>query len=624
MTTLLSFKFRLFSRGAAITHDLLMIPIAWLVSYWFRFNLETIPASFLTPAIQYLLLIIPLQSAVFLFFGLYRGVWRFASMPDLLRIVKGAAVGVVLTLVLLFVFFRLEDVPRSVPMLYAVLLVLLLSGPRFVYRWSKDSKFYLTSGKKVLIVGAGQAGEMLVRDLLRDQEHAYNPIAFVDDDSSRQGRDLHGIPVVGDCDSIPRVAADRAVDIIMLALPAATAKEKRRLIELCEKTKIPFRTVPQLVDLMSGKVAVNQIREVSIEDLLGREPIKLNAERIMSALSGKVILITGAGGSIGSELCRQIAQLKPELLVLVENSEYNLYRAEMELNTSFQDLDIAAHLCDVRDARSIDRVFDLYRPDIVFHAAAYKHVPLLEYQIREAARNNILGTINVALAADRYKVEQYVMISTDKVVNPANIMGCTKRAAEIYCQNLNKHSDTRYSTVRFGNVLGSAGSVVPLFYKQIQQGGPVTVTHPEMERFFMTIPEACQLITQASTLGEGGEIFVLDMGEPIKIQYLAEQMIKLSGKIPGEDIDIAYTGLRPGEKLYEELFHEQEALVPTDHEKVLLARHRVLDWSAIVTHCDNIEQAVRSFDEDALLVELSWFVPENQLNQSLSKEQLIS
>jgi len=615
---------RLFSQGAAIFHDLLMIPVAWIGSYWLRFNLGAIPENVLDPALLYLLFVIPVQAIVFRVFGLYRGVWRFASMPDLLRIVKGVGVGIVLILALLFIVYRLESIPRTVPILYAVLLVFLLSAPRFLFRWSKDSKFYITDAKKVLIVGAGHAGEMLARDLLRDQMHAYQPVAFVDDDAHRRGRDLHGISVVGHCDAIPEVVEKHSVDIIMLAVPAAKAAEKRRLIDLCEQSGVPFRTVPQLDDLMSGQVAVNQIREVSIEDLLGREPVKLNEEKIKGALSGKTILVTGAGGSIGSELCRQIARLKPERLVLIENGEFNLYAIEMELLNSFSELTIAAHLCDVRDARSVDQVFDRYRPDIVFHAAAYKHVPLLEHQLREAARNNILGTVNVAQAADLFGASQVVMISTDKVVNPTNIMGCTKRAAEIYCQNLNQQSDTRYSTVRFGNVLGSAGSVVPLFRKQIQQGGPVTVTHPDMERFFMTIPEACQLITQASVLGEGGEIFVLDMGEPIKIQYLAEQMIKLSGKVPGEDIDITYTGLRPGEKLYEELFHEQEALVPTDHEKVMLAKHRVIEWSSIIVHCENIEKAVGTFDDDALLAELDWFVPENRLSQGQVSAKLVS
>ncbi len=615
---------RLFSQGAAVFHDLLMIPVAWLLSYWLRFNLEVIPSNLLDPAFYYLLIIVPIQAIVFRFFGLYRGVWRFASMPDLLRIVKGVLVGVVLIMALLFVFYRLGGVPRTVPILYAVLLVFLLSAPRFMFRWLKDRRFYFADEKKVLIVGAGHAGEMLARDLLRDQKHAYRPLAFVDDDTRHLGRDLHGIPVVSSCSSIPGIVVKHGIDIIMLAVPAAKAKEKRRLIKLCEEAAVPFRTVPQLSDLMSGQVTVNQLREVSIEDLLGREPIKLDGEKIKSAISGKAVLVTGAGGSIGSELCRQIAQLKPKQLVLVENGEYNLYAIEMELTRSFVELRLAAHLCDVRDSQSVDSIFELHRPDIVFHAAAYKHVPLLERQLREAVQNNILGTVNVAQAADRFNTEQYVMISTDKVVNPTNVMGCTKRIAEIYCQNLNQHSRTRYSTVRFGNVLGSAGSVVPLFRRQIKKGGPVTVTDPEMERYFMTIPEACQLITQTVVLGEGGEIFVLDMGEPIKIQYLAEQMIKLSGKIPSEDIDITYTGLRPGEKLYEELFHEQEALVQTDHEKVLLAKHRVIDWSAILTHCGNIEQAVNSFDEISLLAELNWFVPENRISQNLLKAPLVS
>ncbi len=617
--TSMSAKSRLFSSAGAITHDLVMIPVAWLGSYWLRFNLDAIPEHVWAAALHYLVFVLPLQAIIFRVLGLYRGVWRFASMPDLLRIVKGVGLGVVLTLALLFVLYRLEDIPRTVPILYAALLVMLLSAPRLVFRWSKDHKFYVSDQKKVLIVGAGHAGEMLARDLLRDQMNAYHPVAFVDDDLSRRGRDLHGISVIGNCSLIPDVVERYSVDIIMLAVPAAKAREKRRLIDLCERAGIPFRIVPQLDDLMSGQVAVNQIREVSIEDLLGREPINLDGGRIKSVLGRKIILVTGAGGSIGSELCRQIASFKPDQLVLVENSEYNLYAIEMELVHHFEGLAIAAHLCDIRDARSVDKVFDLYRPDVVFHAAAYKHVPLLEHQLREAVRNNILGTINVAQAANRFDTKQYVMISTDKVVNPSNIMGCTKRAAEIYCQNLNHHSNTRYSTVRFGNVLGSAGSVVPLFRKQIQHGGPVTVTHPDMERFFMTIPEACQLITQASVLGEGGEIFVLDMGDPIRIQYLAEQMIKLSGKMPGEDIEIVYTGLRPGEKLYEELFHEQEALVLTDHEKVLLAKHRVIDWPSILSHCKNIEQAVGVFDDEALMSELNWFVPENQLNQNQCK-----
>ncbi len=612
------------SRGAAILHDLLMIPAAWMLSYWFRFNLEPIPEHFLNSAVDYLWLVIPMQALCFRFFGLYRGVWRFASMPDLRRIVNGVFVGVVVVLAALFVFYRLENVPRSVPFLYVFLLVGLLSGPRFLYRWKKDRHFYLSTGKRVLIVGAGFAGEMLARELLRDSAKIYSPVAFVDDDSSKLGRDLHGIPVVNGCENIVSVADRYAIDLIILAVTAAKTSEKQRVIELCEKSGVPFWTMPQLSEVMSGQVTVNQLRKVSIEDLLGREPVKLDTARIRSQLTNKVIMVTGAGGSIGSELCRQIAKQGPASIILVENGEFNLYSIEMEILNDYPELKTYGYLRDVRDAEGVDRLFESARPDIIFHAAAYKHVPLLEEQPREAAYNNVLGTRNMADASDRYGVEQFVMISTDKAVNPTNIMGVTKRTAEIYCQNLNKRSKTLFSTVRFGNVLGSAGSVVPLFQKQIEKGGPVTVTHPDMERFFMTIPEACQLITQASVLGKGGEIFVLDMGKPIKIQYLAEQMIKLSGKEPGEDIEITYSGLRPGEKLYEELFHEQEKMATTPHEQILLAQHRSIEWSDVMEHLNRMEAAVISFDETELIEQLCWFVPENRLSMADSRTRLVS
>lgn len=615
---------RFISRGAAISHDLLMIPIAWLLSYWFRFNLEPIPPQFLSSALNYLWVIIPLQAISFRYFGLYRGVWRFASLPDLRRIFNGVVVGVLAILVVLFILRRLEDVPRSVPVLYAFLLIGLLSGPRFFYRWRKDHRFYLSKGMRVLVVGAGSSGEMLVRDLLRDHEKTYSPVAFVDDDRDKQGRDLHGIPVVGSCDSMPSIVGEYAIDLILLAIPSAKVTEKQRVIGLCEKSGVPFRTIPQLDEVMAGQVTINQLRKVSIEDLLGREPVKLDAELIHEELNNKAVMVTGAGGSIGSELCRQIARQNPESIILLENSEFNLYTIEMELRNTFRDLSIYHYLRDIRDADAVDRLVETIRPDVIFHAAAYKHVPLLEYQSREAVRNNIQGTRNIADAADRHGVERFVMISTDKAVNPTNIMGVTKRVAEIYCQNLNERSGTCFSTVRFGNVLGSAGSVVPMFQSQIEQGGPVTVTHPEIERFFMTIPEACQLITQASVLGQGGEIFVLDMGAPIKIKYLAEQMIWLSGKIPGEDIDITYTGLRPGEKLYEELFHDQEEMSSTRHEQIFLAQHRSINWKDVMEHMVRIDAAVAGFDEEILLDQICWFVPENRITRDTPQAQLVS
>jgi len=594
-------------------HDLLMVPVAWLASYWLRFNLSDIPDEHFTRAVEVLPLVIGVQAIAYYWFGMYRGVWRFASLPDLVRILKAVLAGTALTVGLLFLLYRMDNIPRSIVLLYPILLLILLSGPRFLYRWSRDHRLLLKVGKRVLIVGAGQAGEYLVRDLLRMRGHEYLPVAFVDDKARRHGQDLHGVPVVGACDAIPEVVERLDIELIMLAVPSAKAAQMRRLVELCERSGVPFQTVPPLDALMSGKVSINELREVSIEDILGRDPVSLDWEGIRQGLTGKTILVTGAGGSIGSELCRQIAALEPARLVLMENSEYNLYALELELQQQFPGVRLEARLGDVRDQPKVEQLFAEQQPDVVFHAAAYKHVPMLEQQLREAVYNNVLGTRNVALAADRHGCSEFVLISTDKAVNPANVMGATKRVAEIFCQNLNARSATRFITVRFGNVLGSAGSVVPLFRKQIRAGGPVTVTHPEMERYFMTIPEAAQLILQAGVLGKGGEIFVLDMGEPVKIQYLAEQMIRLSGKEPQKDIAIVHSGLRPGEKLYEELFHEQERLEKTGHEKIFLARYREVDWSGLSASLDEMESACQSFNTGRLMDMLTSLVPENRI-----------
>jgi FlaA1/EpsC-like NDP-sugar epimerase len=383
---------------------------------------------------------------------------------------------------------------------------------------------------------------------------------------------------------------------------------------------VPFQTVPSLDALVSGKVSVNELRDVSIEDILGREPVLLDWEEINRGLHDKTILVTGAGGSIGSELCRQVAARDPAHLVLLENSEFSLYALEMELAQDFPSLRFTPCLGDVRDAIRVSQTFEQYRPEVIFHAAAYKHVPMLEHQVREAIKNNVLGTRTVALAADKYEASEFVLISTDKAVNPANVMGATKRVAEIFCQNLDARSKTKFITVRFGNVLDSAGSVVPLFRRQIQEGGPVTVTHEDIERFFMTIPEASQLILQASVLGKGGEIFVLDMGSPVRIKFLAEQMIQLSGKIPYRDIDIVVTGLRPGEKLYEELFHDLERLQQTSHAKILLARYREVEWATLTSTIERLEEACTASDSDRLLQLLSELVPENRINVPRTKE----
>jgi len=601
---------KILSRTTAFLHDLLTIPIAWFGAYFFRFNFEGIPESYLGRAVAILPLLLILQGGVYWYFGLYRGIWRYASVPDLIRITKAVITGVALSTIIIFLLTRLESIPRSVFVLYPILLLLLLGGPRFIYRFYKDHRMFAATGQKVLVVGAGAAGEMLIRDLLRDSSHAYTPVAIVDDDRKKLGKDIHGVTVAGSTDEIQDIVDKYEVDTIIIAVPSASSSIMRRIVEQCELTNIKLRTLPRMEDLLTGRVGLQQIRGIAIDDLLGRDPVRLDWKAINLGLTGKRILISGAGGSIGSELCRQIARLAPTELLLLEHSEFNLFTIEQELINRFPGLKIRTRLIDVTDEVAVTRLFEKYHPDVVFHAAAYKHVPLLQHQIREAAFNNIMGTRVIANAASIAEVGSFVLISTDKAVNPTNVMGVTKRVAEIYCQNMDSTSSTRFITVRFGNVLGSAGSVVPIFRQQIEAGGPVTVTHPDITRYFMTIPEACQLIMQSAVVGEGGEIYVLDMGEPIKITYLAEQMIRLSGFEPGIDIEISYTGLRPGEKMYEELFHESEDLKHTRHDKILLSRHRAVVWDDLDDKIEQIGKACQVYDEPGIRAIIRKLVPE--------------
>ena len=597
---------RLRNRVAAFAHDLVMIPIAWFMAYWLRFNLESIPPELFESALKALPIVWVVQGSLLWYFGLYRGVWRFASMPDLIRILKAVLFGTAFTGVAIFLVSRMEGIPRSVIPIYGIVLFGLLGGPRFIYRWLKDHKLYRKEAKKALIVGAGKAGEMLVRDLLRDREREYEPAGFVDDNAKKRGQDIHGIRVLGLTSDIPDLLG--GIDIILIAVPSARSSQMRRIVGICENTGVPFRTLPKLEDFVTGKATVNALRDVKIDDLLGREAVTVEWDAIRESSCGRRVLVTGGGGSIGSELCRQIASLQPSHLVIIEQCEFNLYSIELELRRRFPQLHLSAVLADVGDAPQVERVLESQRPDIVFHAAAYKHVPMLETQARSAVRNNILATRNIARLADKYGCASFVLISTDKAVNPGNVMGATKHVAEIYCQSLNEHSKTHFITVRFGNVLGSAGSVIPLFQKQIADGGPVTVTDPNVTRYFMTIPEACQLILQASSVGQGGEIFVLDMGEAVNIKYLAEQLILLSGKKPGEDIEIVYTGLRPGEKPHEELFHNTEELKETPHPKTLLARSRKLDLLVVDREIEAMAAACEKLDEAELRKLLTRFV----------------
>ncbi|MEM7407268.1 MAG: nucleoside-diphosphate sugar epimerase/dehydratase [Pseudomonadota bacterium] len=602
---------RLRTRTAAFLHDLLMIPVAWVGAYALRFNLEVPPPEYMESALSLLPVIVLINGTVFWYVGLYRGVWRFASMPDLVRIMKAVLIGVLLAGGALFLMTRMQFVPRSILPLQAILLALLLSGPRLAYRWVKDRRIELGGSRAVLIVGAGEAGEGLVRDLLREPALGYRPVGFVDDDPAKKGMEIRGLRVLAKTAKLPLVVAEQNVELVLLARPSAGAAEMRRLVELCKRADVPFRTVPPLEDLLHGRARLADLRQVSIEDLLGRESVSLDWTSIRKGVDAATIVVTGGAGSIGSELCRQIARLNPGRLVIVDQSEFGLYEINKELRATFTQLEVEIRLCDVCDSRAIDWLMTRVRPSMIFHAAAYKHVPMLESQPREALRNNVTGTRNVADSAARHGVETMVLISTDKAVNPTNVMGVSKRIAELYCQNADEqYRGTRFITVRFGNVLGSAGSVVPLFQEQIEQGGPITVTHADMERYFMTIPEACQLILEAGTVGQGGEIFVLDMGEPVSIRYLAEQMVALAGKRVGEDIDIQYTGLRAGEKLSEELFHEHEKLESTDHPKLLLARTRKVGWNWLNRRLDTLLEACEQFDEGGTARVIGELVPE--------------
>ena len=616
---------RLRSRVAAFGHDLFMLPVAWLGAFWLRFNLSTVPDEYLQEALWAVPLVVIIQGAVNWYFGLYRGVWRFASLPDLLRIMKAVFVGTCLMALSLFLITRLQFIPRSVFPLYGVLLVLLLGGPRLVYRWFKDRNIYSLQNRNALIIGAGSAGEMLVRDLLRDHSFGYQPVGFIDDEVSKKGREIHGVRVLGNMQKIPRLVERLDVDLVIVAIPSATSIQMRRIVDVCESAKVAMRTLPSYRDLPGGKANLQALRDISIEDLLGREPVSLDWEAIRQGVRGHTVLVTGGGGSIGAELCRQIAQLVPAQLVVFDQSEFNLYEIERELREHFPAMVLKIVLGDVCDLAALRRVFTETSPTMVFHAAAFKHVPMLEGQVRQAVRNNVLGTRNTARCAVESGCEKFLLISTDKAVNPTNVMGASKRLGEIYCQNLdNQSAGTNFITVRFGNVLDSAGSVVPLFREQIACGGPVTVTHPEVKRYFMTIPEACQLILQAVAMGSGGEVFVLDMGEPVSIHYLARQMILLSGKIPDEDVQIKFVGLRPGEKLFEELFHDAEALRQSGHEKLLLARYREVDWVAFTAELDQLEQACEIFDEAAVSRILTRLVPEFQRPQIHDNSKIVS
>ncbi|MDQ6977487.1 MAG: nucleoside-diphosphate sugar epimerase/dehydratase, partial [Ghiorsea sp.] len=468
--------------------------------------------------------------------------------------------------------------------------------------------FSPNEGKRALILGAGQAGELLIRDILNSDK--YIPVGFLDDERKKKGRDIRGVSILGDFSELARFISELSIDEVLIAMPSANSNLLQNMVKTCADLHVRCRTVPSLEELDHQDPNVGSLRNIRLEDLLGRDEIALKDDVVARFIEGKQVMVTGAGGSIGSELCRQLLSFNPSKLILVDHAEFNLYQIDNELQATINYKSCRAVLGDIRDHERMEWIFANYKPDIVFNAAAYKHVPLVEANPAEGIKTNVLGTCMLADLAAMNACEHFIQVSTDKAVNPANVMGATKRMAEIYCQNLNKRCDTAFITTRFGNVLGSAGSVVPLFKKQIESGGPVTVTHADITRYFMTIPEAVSLILQAATMGSGGEIFVLDMGEPVKIKDMAEQMIRLAGLVPNKDIDIIYTGLRPGEKLFEELFHEAESLQGTTHAKIMLSDVREVDWDEVQQRLAAIREACAKRDVPALIQLLQQLVPE--------------
>ncbi len=595
-------------RLVAFTHDLLALALCWFGAYWLRFNLD-LPELYLFSAGQALLLVLCIHGPVYWLFGLYRGIWRYASLMDLRRIILAVALSSVLVAVAVFML-SISFVPRSVLVLHPILLILAMGGSRFAYRAWRDRSLYgrmMITGEPVLVLGAGDASERLLRELANSP--AWCVVGLLSENSSRLGHELRGVKILGLIDELPKWAGKLSVTKAIVAMPEAPLVERRRAMGVAVQAGLSVLTVPSLEDMLAGKVAISQIRQVQLEDLLGREPVVLDGEGLSAWLCAKVVLVTGAGGSIGSELVRQIAQFNPRRLVLFDISEFALYQIDQEFQQKFSSISIACIVGDVKDTALLDQTFSMYRPSVVFHAAAYKHVPLMEGENAwQAVRNNVIGSKCVAEASQRHGVEELVQISTDKAVNPTNVMGATKRLAERVLCGLQKEG-TRFVTVRFGNVLGSNGSVIPKFREQIERGGPVTVTHPDIIRYFMLIPEAAQLVLQAGLMGQGGEIFVLEMGEPIRIADLARDMIRLSG-FSEDEIKIEFTGLRPGEKLYEELLTDSEHTLPTPHPKLRVAQAESapdIEWTNNLDIWLN-NQAPSTSNE--LKLKLQTFVPE--------------
>lgn len=587
-------KFKLFYKNFFIilTSDLFLILASFLGAHLIRFEFN-IPRQMVVSLWKVMPLVLIVKIICFYFFDLYSGMWRYTSISDLLNVIKASCASTFIIVILILFSNRFEGFSRSVFLIDLCLTILFIAGFRLIVRLyfeqvSKKKRWrdtirdllknFLTKGrgnsKNLLIIGAGDCGEKMYREIRDNAALQYNVVGFLDDHPVKIGKKIHGVPVLSSIRDIKEAANKVKADEALIAIPSASAQQMRRIVDYCKESGITFKTIPGYGELINGRVTINSIREVDFRDLLGREIIKLEEEKIGAYLQEQRVMVTGAGGSIGSELCRQICRYRPDKILLYERAESPLYEIELELKQAFEDVKIVPLLADIQNRCQLEKAFETFRPHTVFHAAAYKHVPMLELHPWKAIENNILGTENLVDVANRFEVERFVFVSTDKAVRPVNVMGASKRVVEILIQNQNicGFSKTRFMTVRFGNVVGSVGSVVPLFKKQIEKGGPVTVTHPDITRYFMTVPEACQLILQSGAMGQGGEIFLLDMGTPIRIDEMARDLIRLSGFEPDVDIKIKYIGLRPGEKLYEELITEGEGIMPTSHNKIMVLK----------------------------------------------------
>ena len=561
-----------------LTADAILVVSSYYFAYLLRFE-GHIPEQFFNVFTNTLLMVVLVKILFFFLFNLYRGMWRYTGLIDFFNVLKSVALSST-SLVAIFLFWLgFQGFSRSVFILDFILTLFFISGIRLGIRiyLSKGHtpliSFFRTDDgkvKRLLLIGAGNTGEHVLRELMDNPTVGVMPVGFLDDDMTKLGKAIHGVPVLGKVDQITRIDVD--FDEILITAPSATGNQMKRIVEACERTGKIFKTMPPMGELIDGRISLKMVRKVSVTDLMGREEVRLDEQNIKKFLLGKRVMITGAGGSIGSELVRQIGRHKPKSLALLEFSEYNLYQVEFECRRRFKGIDVFPHLVDLRNLQSIRRIFADFKPNVVFHAAAYKHVPIQEINPWEAIRNNVTSMRHLADCAVKADVAKFVLVSTDKAVRPTNVMGATKRICEMIAACINGNSMTQFISVRFGNVLGSSGSVVPLFQQQIGRGGPVTVTHPDIIRYFMSIPEAAQLILQAGAMGRGREIFILKMGEPVRILDLAKEVIKLNGFVPGKDIQIVYTGLRPGEKLYEELITEGEDIVPTSHEKIMVLK----------------------------------------------------